>query len=139
MIRVAVAGNFYPLHDGHIEHIIEAYKLGDYLIAIIGTDEYIKLKGKPIYLSLENRIKIIRAFVDEVIVVIDKDGTVTETLRMIKPDIFAKGGDRIPSNMPQNEVEVCKNIGCRIIYGIGRQLHSSSKLVKEVKIKWGIS
>ena len=64
--------------------------------------------------------------------VIDKDGGCADTLRLVMPNIFAKGGDRIPSNMPQKEVDVCREIGCDIVYGVGDQLNSSSKLVKEM-------
>ena len=131
MRRVVVAGNFFPLHDGHIDHLEKARKLGNYLIAIIGSDEYLKKRGKPIFLSLENRKKQLRAWVDEVVEVIDTDGTCAETLRMIKPDIFAKGGDRIPDKMPKNEIMACQDMGCEIEYRIGELLYSSSELVKE--------
>ena len=135
MIKVAVAGNFFPLHDGHIDHLEKARKLGDYLIAIIGSDEYLKKRGKPIFLSLENRKKQLKAWVDEVVEVIDTDGTCAETLRMISPDFFCKGGDRTPDTMPENEIKVCQEIGCKIIYGIGEKLNSSSKIIKELKLE----
>lgn len=125
MIKVAVAGNFYPLHDGHIDHLEKASKLGDFLTVIIGNDEHLKRKGKPIHIPLDGRIKILKAirYVDEVIVATDTDGTVAETLREIKPDIFAKGGDRTLETMPQSEIETCNQIGCLIIFGVGERLH----------------
>jgi len=135
MIKVAVAGNFFPLHDGHIDHLEKARKLGDYLIAIIGSDEYLKKRDKPIFLSLENRKKQLKAWVDEVVEVIDTDGTCAETLRMISPDFFCKGGDRTPDTMPENEIKVCQEIRCKIIYGIGEKLNSSSKIIKELKLE----
>jgi len=137
MIRTAVAGNFFPLHDGHIDHLEKARKLGDYLIAIIGSDDHLRRKGKPILLSLEARIRVLKAirYVDEVVVAIDKDGTCAETLRMISPDFFCKGGDRTPDTMPENEIKVCQEIGCKIIYGIGEKLNSSSKIIKELKLE----
>ena len=85
-------------------------------------------------MHLEERIELIEIypFVDEVVASIDKDGTVAETLRWLKPDIFAKGGDRTPANMPQNEIDVCQEIGCKIIYGVGDRLQSSSDLVRRL-------
>jgi cytidyltransferase-like protein len=133
MIKVCVAGNFFPLHDKHVAHLERARKLGDYLIAIIGSDEYLRRKDKPIFLSLENRKKQLMAWVDEVVEVIDTDGTCAETLRMLKPNFFAKGGDKTPDTMPLKEIEVCKEIGCQIVYGVcDEEIYSSSKILKEM-------
>ena len=134
MIRTAVAGNFFPLHDGHIDHLEKARKLGDYLIAIIGSDDHLRRKGKPILLSLEARIRVLKAirYVDEVVVAVDKDGTCAKTLEIIRPNIFAKGEDYTKTSMPQNELAICKEISCQIVYGIGKKLNSSTKLVGKV-------
>ena len=71
--------------------------------------------------------------VDRVVATVDKDGTQTETLRMIKPNIFAKGGDRTPDNMPIGEVKTCEEIGCVIKYGVGKLLRSSTALVNGLR------
>ena len=86
-------------------------------------------------MPLEDRMEILRALhcVDEVIATMDKDSTQAQTLRVIKPDIFAKGGDRTPGNMPQNEIEVCNELGIRIVYGIGEQVRSSSQIIRRLK------
>jgi len=133
VIKVAVAGNFYPLHEGHIDHMEKAKKLGDYLIAIIGNDDHLRRKGKPI-LPVESRARIVGAirYVDKVVVAVDRDGTCAETLRLVKPDIFAKGGETTFENMPPNEIKVCDEIGCRIIYGVGDLLNSSSAILKKM-------
>ena len=139
MIKVAVAGNFYPLHDGHINHFKEARKLGDYLVAIIGSDKYLENKGKQVFSPLENRKSQLKAWVDEVIEVVDTDGTVAKTLKRIRPAVYAKSGDRTLETMPKNEIEVCKEIGCRIVYGVGNtydtdgQFMSSSKILRRIK------
>ena len=137
-IRVAIAGGFDPFHDGHLQHIEKAMELGDYLIVLVSNDEdMIRKKGKC-NIPLQSRIKIIRlmlkglGFPGEVITTIDKDGTQAKTLRMMKPDIFAKGGDRTLNNMPQNELIACSEIGCKIIYGVGKQINQSSKM----KLDW---
>jgi len=64
----------------------------------------------------------------EVLPTLDRDGSSVETLRVYKPDIWAKGGDRTPDNMLQSEIDVCKEIGCEIVYGVGDKLNSSSKM-----------
>lgn len=128
-----------PFHDGHLQHIEEAKKLGDYLIILVSNDaDMVRKKGKC-NIPLQARIRIVQlilkglSFPGEVIETIDKDGTQAETLRMVKPSIFAKGGDRTPDNMPQSEIDACKEIGCKMVYGVGRQLNQSSKMRLE---KW---
>ncbi len=54
-------------------------------------------------MPIAERIEILKALrcVDEVIPTVDKEGTQAETLKMVRPDIFAKSGDRTPDNMPE--------------------------------------
>ena len=136
-IRVAVALGADPLHLGHLLHIREARKLGDYLIAITGPDEFLISKKGYCLLPLEDRMELLKSLreVDGVVVAVDKDGTVAETLRKIKPDIFCKGGDRTANAMPENEIKACEEIGCKIIYGVGKQLNSSSLLVQNACLR----
>lgn len=89
------------------------------------------------FVSLATRTAILKGLLlllggkGEVVVSIDTDGTVSKTLEMLKPSIFAKGGDRVPNNMPTNELEVCQRIGCEIQYGVGDLLNSSTRIIKE--------
>lgn len=134
MIRVAVAGKFDLLHEGHFDHILKAYRLGDFLYIITHPDDIIcEVKGEcqtPLYFRLLNLYGILAMLGGRgcVVVSVDRDGSSAKTLEMIKPNIFAKGGDRTPGNMPANEIESCGKIGCEIRYGIGDKLNSSSKL-----------
>jgi cytidyltransferase-like protein len=138
-VVVAVSGGFDPLNGrGHITHIQEARKLGDWLVVIVSRDDQLAAKNnKPngtFYPSIGERICVIMALrdVDEVVVNIDRDGTCTETLRTVQPNIFAKGGDRVPDSMPQSELDVCKDIGCKIVYGVGEpKVTSSSALARK--------
>ncbi|MFH0897586.1 MAG: adenylyltransferase/cytidyltransferase family protein [Candidatus Bathyarchaeota archaeon] len=132
-IRVAVAGGFDPLHIGHLRHLQAAKALGDHLIVLVSNDDDMIRKKGYYFMSLKERIEILKALscVDEVIPTIDEDGTQAKTLRMVKPDIFAKGGDRTPDNMPENEIKACEEIGCKIVYGVGEQLASSSELLQK--------
>jgi len=135
---VVVSGGFDPLNGiGHLSHIREAKKLGDKLVVILSRDDQLVAKGnKPngtFYPSIEDRIEIIKELrsVDEVVLNIDKDGTSTESLRLVRPQIFAKGGDRTPDNMPDNEIKMCEEIGCKIVYNVGvDKTVSSSQLVR---------
>jgi D-beta-D-heptose 7-phosphate kinase/D-beta-D-heptose 1-phosphate adenosyltransferase len=134
MTKVAVSGGFDPLHLGHLRHMQLAKGLGDYLIVMVNPDRDMVRKKGYCFMPLEQRMEIVRGLrcVDEVVVIIDKDGTCAETLKMIHPEIFAKGGDRTPDNMPENEIKACQEIGCKIVYGIGLKIMSSQDLVKKI-------
>jgi cytidyltransferase-like protein len=138
MIKVMVCGGFDPIHSGHLEHIRLAKELGDYLVVAVNPDIDMIRKKSYCFLPLKERLEIVKSlkWVDEVIEVIDTDGTCVRTLESVSPDIFAKGGDRTPSNMPANEIEVCMKLGIRITYGVGRRLNSSSDVVKRFLIRY---
>ncbi|MFC2059679.1 adenylyltransferase/cytidyltransferase family protein [Chloroflexota bacterium] len=132
-IRVAVAGGFDPLHIGHLRHLQKAKALGNHLIVLVSNDDDMIRKKGFCFMPIEERIEILKAIscVDEVIITVDKDGTQAETLKMARPDIFAKGGDRTPDNMPENEIKACEEIHCKIVYGVGERLASSSELLQK--------
>ena len=75
MIRVAVSGYFDPLHVGHIELFENAKALGDKLIVLVNTDEQAKKKKGYVFMTCDDRMRIVSAlsFVDEVVKVIDTD------------------------------------------------------------------
>ena len=129
LIKVVVSGGFDPFcHAGHRAHFKLAKELGDYLIVIVNTDEFLMRKKGMVGVPLAERIGAIAdlRYVDEVVVSIDTDQTVAETLRLVHPSIFAKGGDRTPNNMPQKELDVCRELGIEIVYGVqGRIRHST--------------
>jgi D-beta-D-heptose 7-phosphate kinase/D-beta-D-heptose 1-phosphate adenosyltransferase len=136
-VVVATGGGFDPLHEGHIRLFKKAKQLGDVLIVMLNSDEQlIKKKGKTFYPSQQERKEIIESirYVNKVIIDPGKDVTCEEALRLIKPDILAKGGDRTPGNMAEIEINVCKELGCKIVYGVGgEKIQSSSWLLKRLK------
>jgi len=75
----------------------------------------------------EERIEILKELkmVDEVILSLDDDRTVSKTLEMVKPNIFAcsfRKHDRIP------EQDVCEKLNIKIVNELGEKLQSSSDL-----------
>ena len=116
-----VAGGFDPLHPGHYSMIKESIKLCDHLIICTHPDIIMVLKKSFCFQTVTRRMQILRdEFPDcQVVLSIDKDGSVVKTLKLYHPNIFLKGGDRTPSNMPQAELDICKEINCKIIYDVG--------------------
>lgn len=130
---VCVSGGFDPLHIGHVRHMQEAAKYGD-LIVILNSDAWLRRKKGFVFMPFEERAEIIRAysFVKEVVSVDDTDGTVCEALRRLRPTHYAKGGDRGPSNTP--EQETCGYLDIEVLFGIGGddKIQASSRLVNKV-------
>ena len=127
-IRVAVSGYFDPIHVGHLEYLKLAKKLGDKLVVIVNNNKQCVLKkGKP-FMDQADRIKIIRCLkmVDEVFLSVDNDKTVCQSLKLVKPDIFANGGDRSTKEVPESSV--CKKYNIKMIDGLGDKIRSSSDL-----------
>jgi D-beta-D-heptose 7-phosphate kinase/D-beta-D-heptose 1-phosphate adenosyltransferase len=128
MKRVAVSGYFDPIHVGHLEYLKLAKSLGDKLVVIVNNnDQCVMKKGKP-FMDQVDRVEIIKCLkmVDEVFLSVDKDRTVCASLEILKPDIFANGGDRSVGEVPESSV--CKKYNIQMIDGLGDKIRSSSKL-----------
>ena len=135
-VVVAVCGGFDPIHVGHIKHFRDAKKLGDILVVMLNTDDWLIKKKGYIFMKFEERKEIIESirYVDKVTPVIDTDGSVAKTLKKLKPDIFAKGGDRTMDNIPESEINVCERLGIKIVFGVGGgKVQSSSWLIDKMK------
>lgn len=137
-IIVAVSGGWDPIHIGHVRLFQEAKKLGDKLVVIINNDNWLKKKKGAVFMPQKERAEIIRAikYVDKVVLTKHgpnpRDMSVCEALRVLRPDIFANGGDRTKANIP--EAQVCGKIGCRMVFGVGgKKIQSSSWLIEKSK------
>lgn len=130
MIKVAASGYFNPLHKGHVEYLQKAKSLGDYLVVIVNSDHQRALKNSKAFMDQDERMSIIGALrcVDEVFLSIDEDATVCRSLEAVRPHVFAKGGDRFCSEIP--EADVCRRLGIDMVDGLGQKIQSSSWLLK---------
>ena len=145
---VLVTGGFDPIHKGHIEYLREAKRLGDILYVGLNSDHWLtRKKGQP-FMNLENRAIVMQSLsmVDEVIIFNDEDDTschaIYQALQFYDEVIFANGGDRIITNIPEydtfkddDRVKFVCNVG-------GDKTESSSWLLDKWKSpstirKWG--
>ena len=140
---VVVSGGFDPLHIGHVRLFNEARKLGDTLVVILNNDNWLMAKKGCAFMSEQDRKEILESLraVDEVILTKHKkndgDRSVCRELLKLRPDIFANGGDRTPSDAkrktsPLNpEVALCKRLGIKTVFNVGKggKVRSSSNLV----------
>ena len=136
-IIVAVSGGFDPIHIGHVRMFENAKKLGDKLVVILNNDNWLKKKKGRAFMPQKERAEIIGGFraVDEVVLTghtpNPKDMSVCAELKKIRPNVFVNGGDRTRGNIP--EVPLCKAIGCRMVFNVGRggKVQSSSWLLSK--------
>src|SRR3989344_6589075 len=130
---VVASGYFDPLHIGHLEYLEKARKLGNKLIVIINNDFQTKMKKGFVFMSQEDRMKIIKAlkYVDDVFLSIDNDESVRKSLELLKPNIFSKGGDRKINEIP--ETPICRKLGIEIVDGLGEKIRASSDLIKKLQ------
>ena len=118
---------FNPIHPWHIECLELCKDLWDELWVIVNNDNQAKLKTwKETVFQDENfRLKIVSSLkvVDNVMLSVDQDGSVCESIKEITKRIkekywedtviyFWKGWDRFSWNIP--EVQVCKDLWIEI-------------------------
>lgn len=131
---VCTSGFFDPIHPGHISCFEHAKKLGDILVVIVDGDQRcITKKGKP-FIPEYVRAQIVDSikYVDYVVIYNHPtENNCIEALDIIKPNIFAKGGDRTDrANVP--EYDVVENNGGEIIFNVGDpKMWSSSNYLQE--------
>jgi cytidyltransferase-like protein len=131
MKTVATSGYYIWLHAGHIESFRLAKQLGDKLIVILNNDTQQVRKYGKIIVPFNERKKILEAIkhIDYVIESRDKDSSVCKTLEILKPNIFAKGGDRFVKEIP--EKDICEKLLIQMVDGLGNKIQSSSDLLKK--------
>lgn len=132
---VVVSGGFDPLHVGHVRMFEEARKLGNKLVVILNNDNWLRKKKGVIFMPQRERKELLKALsaVDEVVLTRHPknppDMSVCAELRLLRPHVFVNGGDRTRRNIP--EVPVCKAMGCKMVFNIGKggKVQSSSWLL----------
>ena len=134
---IIVSGYFNPIHKGHIEYFNNAKALGDALFVIVNSDFQRSLKGSKEFQLEQERLFIVSNIksVDKVFLSIDKDRTVSETIKDIHSEFaneyqlaFANGGDQNNNSIP--EAPICQSLGIKLFDGLGEKIQSSSWLLK---------
>jgi cytidyltransferase-like protein len=135
---VLVTGGFDPLHSGHIEYFKAAKRLGDKLVVGINSDNWLARKKGRSFMPWNERASIVQnlKMVDEVISFDDSDGSAIDAIHITKSFypldeiIFANGGDRTASNIPEMLV---KDVIFKFGVGGENKANSSSWLLDEWK------
>lgn len=135
---VLVTGGFDPIHSGHISLIKEARKLGRVVVGL-NSDEWLKNKKGVPFQPYAERYEILSNIKDVLCVMEfdDSDGTANNAIRQCQElfptlqVVFANGGDRTSSNIP--ELQYCIESGVEVAFGIGgdHKVNSSSWILSD--------
>ena len=129
-MRIAiVSGYFNPISPGHLEMLHAAKRIGDKLVVIVNNDEQLMEREGRIDFDQKERMKSLKDLddVDEVILSIDKDSSVKETLKQLAKKykgnslVFCNGGEK-GSALDIPETEVCRENKIKLEFGIGETL-----------------
>ena len=125
--RVVLAnGCFDILHVGHVRYLEEAAALGDLLVVAVNDDDStrtLKGDGRPVMLLLALRC------VDRCLLF--GELTVDEIIRILRPDIHAKGTDYTVDTVP--EIESARAVGTRTVITGDRKSHASRDVIRKVR------
>jgi len=100
---VLTNGCFDLLHVGHLRAIDDARSRGDFLIVCVNDDaEVRRTKGpdRPLFPAAE-RAELLAGLRSGDAVLVFAEPTVDGILRAIRPDVYAKGTDYTPENVPE--------------------------------------
>jgi len=140
---VLVTGGFDPLHSGHIQYFLAAKQLGDRLIVGVNSDAWLTRKKGRAFMPIEERAAVIQALsMVDAVVAFDDDYDADDTCKKFIEDtcwnyeedevVFANGGDRNDSNIPEMEV-VAENLSFEFGVGGTNKANSSSWILEEWK------
>lgn len=137
---VLVTGGFDPLHRGHIAYFKSARELGDVLIVGLNSDAWLERKKGIYFMAVEDRRSVVEELrsVDVVIEFNDEDGTAKDAINKCLTEfpedviVFANGGDRTSSNIPEMDIESDR---LEFVFGVGGEdkKNSSSWILDSYK------
>lgn len=123
-------GCFDLLHVGHVRYLRAAKQLGGRLIVAVNSDastRSLKGEGRP-RVPGEERAEILAALSDVDAVTLFDALDVTELIRLLRPDIHAKGTDYTEENVPEREVVIA--CGGRVAIVGDPKDHSTTDLLR---------
>ncbi|MGD1020247.1 MAG: adenylyltransferase/cytidyltransferase family protein [Verrucomicrobiia bacterium] len=113
---VATNGCFDLIHFGHVSYLQRARKLGDLLVVGLNGDRSVrelKGSGRPL-VPQRQRAAVLAALACVDAVVIFPQKRAHRFLAIVRPDVYAKGGDYRPETLDPRERAVLTNVGSRI-------------------------
>jgi D-beta-D-heptose 7-phosphate kinase / D-beta-D-heptose 1-phosphate adenosyltransferase len=128
-------GCFDILHRGHITYLAQAKALGDVLVVAVNSDDSVRrLKGqeRPVN-TLEDRMHVLAALDSVDLVISFDENTPVELVKLVKPDVYVKGGDYTKASLP--EAPIVEALGGSVVllpYLVDR---STTSMIKRIRYR----
>jgi rfaE bifunctional protein nucleotidyltransferase chain/domain len=113
---VLTNGCFDLLHVGHVRYLQSARRLGSALVVAVNGDVSVRtLKGpsRPVNSEMD-RAEVLAALGCVDFVTIFHTARVTEVIRAIRPQVYAKGGDYTLDRLDPDERKALEEVGTDI-------------------------
>ena len=126
-------GVFDVVHPGHIRHLAYAKGKADILITSVTADAHITKGLHRPHVPQDLRALNLAALEMVDYVVVDVNATPLDNLKLIQPDLFAKGYEYTTTGMrpkTAEEAEAVRAYGGEIVFTPGDIVYSSSKLIE---------
>lgn len=109
-------GCFDLLHVGHVRYLQAARELGDALLVAVNGDESVRaLKGPSRPINCEtDRAEVLAALECVDFATVFHSERVTDLVREIRPQVYAKGGDYTIDSLNREEVGALREVGSDI-------------------------
>jgi D-glycero-beta-D-manno-heptose 1-phosphate adenylyltransferase len=128
-------GCFDLLHVGHVRYFRAAKELGGKVIVAVNSDSSVRtLKGvgRPC-IPEQERAEILAAFEDVDAVTIFDAPDVRDLIRLIRPDVHAKGTDYTEESVPERDLVIA--CGGRVAIVGDPKDHSTTELLRRTEWK----
>ncbi len=126
-------GCFDIIHRGHVKYLADARSFGDCLIVGLNSDASVKrLKGetRPIN-AQDDRAAVLDALSAVDYVTIFDEDTAETLISLVRPDVYAKGGDYTLDTLP--EAKIVQSYGGRVEFIKFIDGKSTTNIIKKIK------
>jgi len=132
---VVTNGCFDLLHVGHVRYLQAARALGDALAVGVNGDTSVReLKGKNRPINNErDRAEVLAALECVDFVTIFPEARATRLLELVRPAVYAKGGDYTAETLNAEERAALEKIGAEIRIIPFEKGYSTSGLLKKLR------
>lgn len=126
-------GCFDVLHRGHVTYLRQARALGDLLVVALNSDDsVVRLKGpeRPVN-PLPDRAGVVGAIECVDLVTAFSEDTPAGLIELVRPEIYAKGGDYTPEMLP--ETPIVERLGGQVRVLDYLSDHSTTAIVTRIR------
>jgi rfaE bifunctional protein nucleotidyltransferase chain/domain len=126
-------GCFDVLHRGHVTYLRQARALGDLLVVALNSDDSVaRLKGpeRPVN-PLADRAGVVGAIECVDLVTAFGQDTPAELIELVRPEVYAKGGDYTPEMLP--ETPIVERLGGEVRVLDYLSDHSTTAIVTRIR------